>query len=66
MSNLSQCHLKTYTWISFKKLTQDETYMLPCVKQIVCIVKATVFPVVMDGIESWTIKKVECRRIDSL
>ena len=28
------------------------------------IVKATVFPVVMYGCESWTIKKAECRRID--
>ena len=31
----------------------------------VCIVKATVFPVVMYGCESWTIKKVEHRRIDA-
>ena len=30
----------------------------------VCLVKATVFPVVMYGCESWTIKKAECRRID--
>ena len=29
----------------------------------VCIVKATVFPVVMYGCESWTIKKTECQRI---
>ena len=29
----------------------------------VCIVKATVFPVVMYGCESWTIKETECRRI---
>ena len=29
-----------------------------------CLVKATVFPVVMYGCESWTIKKAECRRID--
>ena len=29
------------------------------------IVKAMVFPVVMYGHESWTIKKVECRRIDA-
>ena len=29
------------------------------------LVKATVFPVVMYGCESWTIKKVECRRIDA-
>ena len=29
------------------------------------LVKAMVFPVVMDGCESWTVKKAECRRIDS-
>ena len=28
-------------------------------------VKAMVFPVVMYGCESWTVKKVECRRIDA-
>ena len=28
------------------------------------LVKAMVFPVVMYGCEIWTIKKVECRRID--
>ena len=28
------------------------------------IVKAMVFPIVMYGCENWTIKKVECRRID--
>ena len=26
----------------------------------VCLVKAMVFPVVMDGCESWAIKKAEC------
>ena len=31
----------------------------------VCLVKAVVFPVVMYGRESWTIKKAERRRIDS-
>ena len=31
----------------------------------VCLVKAMVFPVVMYGCESWTVKKAECRRIDS-
>ena len=30
----------------------------------VCPVKAMVFPVVMYGCESWTIKKAECQRID--
>ena len=31
----------------------------------VCLVKAMVFPVVMYGFESWTIKTVEHRRIDA-
>ena len=31
----------------------------------VCIVKATVFPVVVDGCESWTIKNEESQRIDA-
>ena len=31
----------------------------------VWLVKAMVFPVVMYGCESWTIKKAECRRIDA-
>ena len=30
------------------------------------LVKAVVFPVVMYGCESWSIKKAECRRIDEL
>ena len=30
----------------------------------VCLVKAMVFPVVMYGCESWTVKKAEHRRID--
>ena len=29
------------------------------------LVKAMVFPVVMYGCESWTVKKIECRRIDA-
>ena len=31
----------------------------------VCLVKAMVFPLVMYGCESWTIKKAERRRIDA-
>ena len=31
----------------------------------VCLVKAMVFPVVMCGCESWTVKKAECQRIDA-
>ena len=29
------------------------------------LVKAMVFPVIMYGYESWTVKKAECRRIDA-
>ena len=29
------------------------------------LVKATVFPVVMYGCESWTVKKAECQKIDA-
>ena len=31
-----------------------------------CLVKAMIFPVVMYGCESWTVKKAECRSIDAL
>ena len=32
----------------------------------VCLVKAVVFPVVMYGCESWTVKKAEHQRTDAL
>ena len=31
----------------------------------VCLVKAMVFPVVMYGCESWSVKKAECQRTDA-
>ena len=31
----------------------------------VCLVKAIVFPIVMHGCESWTVKKAKCQRIDA-
>ena len=31
----------------------------------ICLVQAMVFPVVVYGCESWTIRKAECRRIDA-
>ena len=31
----------------------------------VCLVKAMVFPVVIYGCESWTVKNAECQRIDA-
>ena len=32
----------------------------------VCLVKAMALPVVMNGCESWNMKKAECQRIDAL
>ena len=32
---------------------------------MVHLVKAMIFPVVMYGCESWTVKKAECQRIDA-
>ena len=32
----------------------------------VCVIKAMVFPIVMCGCESWTMKKAECWRIDAI
>ena len=32
----------------------------------VCLFKAMVFPVVMYGCKSWTIKRTECQRIDAV
>ena len=31
----------------------------------VCLVKAMIFPVAMYGYESWTVKKVECQKLDA-
>ena len=44
------------------KHIQKQRHTLPTK---VCLVKAMVFPVVMYGCESWTVKKAECRRIDA-
>ena len=38
------------SWTQLKRLSSSK----------VCLVKAMVFPVVMYGCESWTIKKTEC------
>ena len=48
---------------SLLKKSRDIT--LPTKPTKVHLVKAMVFPVVMYGCESWTIKKTECRRIDA-
>ena len=54
---------------SLLKLMSNELMMpynhLITLSKKVHLVKAMVFPVVMCGCESWTIKKTECRRIDA-
>ena len=56
-------------WIPFRA---DRTFLpalnhhtAPSLLMKFCIVKATVFPVVMYGCESWTIKNSEHQRIDA-
>ena len=50
---------KTMTNLESVLKTRDITLLTK-----VCIVKAMVFPVVMNRCESWIIKKAECKRID--
>ena len=65
---------RLWSWIEFFSSGGQESWHLRGVQQQplitlptkVRLVKAMVFPVVMYGCESWTIKKAECRRIDAL
>ena len=43
-----------------EKLLKNRDTTLPTK---VCLIKAMVFPVVMYGCESWTIKKAECKEL---
>ena len=54
------CSLKK----SYDKLSVLKSRDITLLKKV-CVVKAMVFPVVMYGCESWTIKKAECQRIDA-
>ena len=47
---------------NLESIFKSRDITLPCK---VCLVKAMVFPVVMYGCESWTVKKAERRRIDA-
>ena len=61
MAKLIQCfRFKNKIKLIKKKKSRDIT--LPTE---VCLVKAMVFPVVMYGYESWTVKKAERQRIDA-
>ena len=60
--------IKRYLLLGRKAMTSVDS-ILKCrnitLSTKICIDKATVFPVVMCGCESWTIKKAEHRRIDA-
>ena len=55
------CSLEGKLWSTYSVLKSRDITL----STKVCLVKAMVFPVVMYGCESWTIKKTECRRIDA-
>ena len=46
--------------LKIRKKKKSETLLTK-----VCLVKAMIFPVVMYGCESWTMKKAECQKIDA-
>ena len=54
--------LRRNVMINLDSIFKSRELTLPT---MVCLVKAMVFPVVMYGCESWTIKKAECQRIDT-
>src|SRR5574337_870726 len=62
LSFLLQCMKVKSDMINLDGILKSRDITLPTT---VCLVKAMVFPVVMYGCKSWTIKKAECRRIDT-
>ena len=67
VGDIAGCGLKAFKHINISQTDLDSILKsrditLPTK---VCLVKAMVFPVVMYGCESWTIKKAECQRIDA-
>ena len=56
------CSLERKTMINLDGILKSRDIPLPTK---VHLVKAMVFPVVMYGCESWTVKKAECQRIDA-
>ena len=55
------CSLEEKLWPTRQHIKKQRHYFA----ENVCLVKAMVFPVVMYGCKSWTIKKAECRWIDA-
>ena len=61
--------IKTHLLLGRKAMTKLDSILKSrdiTLPTTVCIVKAMVFPIVMYRCESWTIKKAEHQRIDSL
>ena len=50
--------------IRYRSPLKTDSIVVFCLPKV-HLVKAMVFPVVMYGCESWTVKKAECRRIDA-
>ena len=61
------CGIKRHLLLGRKVMTNLDSLLKSrdiTLPRKVCLVKAMVFPVVMYGCESWTVKKAECQRID--
>ena len=54
--------LRRKTMANLDRILKSRNIILPTKA---CLVKTMVFPVVMYGYESWTVKKAECQRIDA-
>ena len=59
--------IKRHFLLERKAVTNQSAYSKAetLLANMVLLVKAMVFPKVMYGCESWTLKKVECQRIDA-
>ena len=56
------CSLEKKAMMNLDSILKSRDITLPTK---VCLVKVTVFPMVMYGCQSWTIRKAECQRIDA-
>ena len=65
MGYLKESELSKFTFINKLQFSNSKKKKRETLTTKVHLVKAMVFPVVMYGCESWTIKKAECRRIDA-
>ena len=62
------CEIKRHLLLGRKAMTNLDSVLKSrdiSLPSKVRLVEATVFPVVMYGCDSWTIKKAECPRIDA-